>query len=82
MLAVTRIISLVGTNGFFRTVLGSSRNGLGDAPVQRVLSNDLWTEVRKQARASNTRIGGIAYVTRDLILDVLNAHAAQLPQRD
>ncbi len=37
---------------------------------------------QNSARASNTRIGGIAYVTRDLILDVLNAHAAQLPQRD
>jgi hypothetical protein len=35
--------------------------------VQRVLSNDLWTEVRKQARASNTRKGAIAYVTRDLV---------------
>jgi phosphatidylserine/phosphatidylglycerophosphate/cardiolipin synthase-like enzyme len=35
--------------------------------VQRVLSNDLWSEVRKQARASNTRIGAIAYVTRDLV---------------
>jgi hypothetical protein len=36
-------------------------------PVQRVLSNDLWTEVRKQARASQLRKGAIAYVTRDLI---------------
>jgi hypothetical protein len=35
--------------------------------MQRVLSNDLWTEVRKQARASNTRRGAIAYVTRDLV---------------
>jgi hypothetical protein len=35
--------------------------------VQRVLSKDLWTEVRKQARASNTRKAAIAYVTRDLV---------------
>lgn len=35
--------------------------------MQRVLSNDLWTEVRKQARASDTRLGAIAYVTRDLV---------------
>ena len=35
--------------------------------MQRVLSSDLWTEVRKQARASNTRLGAIAYVTRDLV---------------
>jgi phosphatidylserine/phosphatidylglycerophosphate/cardiolipin synthase-like enzyme len=33
----------------------------------RVLSKDLWTEVRKQARASNTRKAAIAYVTRDLV---------------
>jgi hypothetical protein len=35
--------------------------------VQRVLSNDLWTEVRKHARASSSRRGAIAYVTRDLV---------------
>jgi hypothetical protein len=36
--------------------------------VQRVLSKkDLWTEVRKKARASNTRNAAIAYVTRDLV---------------
>jgi hypothetical protein len=35
--------------------------------MQRVLSNDLWTEVRKQARASNSRKAAIAYVTRDLV---------------
>jgi hypothetical protein len=39
----------------------------GATPVQRVLSKDLWTEVRKQARASNWRKGAIAYVTRDLV---------------
>src|SRR5262249_35232122 len=38
-----------------------------EGPMQRVLSNDLWTEVRKQARASDTRLGAIAYVTRDLV---------------
>jgi phosphatidylserine/phosphatidylglycerophosphate/cardiolipin synthase-like enzyme len=32
-----------------------------------VLSKDLWTEVRKQARASSSRKGAIAYVTRDLV---------------
>jgi hypothetical protein len=35
--------------------------------MQRVLSNDLWTEVRKQARASKSRKAAIAYVTRDLV---------------
>jgi hypothetical protein len=35
--------------------------------MQRVLSKDLWTEVRKQARASSSRKGAIAYVTRDLV---------------
>jgi hypothetical protein len=35
--------------------------------MQRVLSNDLWTEVRKQARISKSRKGAIAYVTRDLV---------------
>jgi hypothetical protein len=35
--------------------------------VQRVLSNDLWKEVRKRARASHLRKGAIAYVTRDLV---------------
>ena len=35
--------------------------------MQRVLSKDLWTEVRKQARASNSRKAAIAYVTRDLV---------------
>jgi hypothetical protein len=34
---------------------------------RRVLSNDLWTEVRKQARASKSRKGDIAYVTRGLV---------------
>ena len=35
--------------------------------MQRVLSKDLWTEVRKQARSSKTRKAAIAYVTRDLV---------------
>ena len=35
--------------------------------MQRVLSKDLWIEVRKQARASNSRKAAIAYVTRDLV---------------
>ena len=35
--------------------------------MQRVLSNDLWTEVSKRARASRLRKGAIAYVTRDLV---------------
>src|SRR5258705_872536 len=56
------------------------------APVQRVLSNDLWSEVRKQARASNTRKGAIAYVTRDLVGfrkgDVLVVDASALAIRN
>jgi hypothetical protein len=35
--------------------------------VQKVLSSDLWTEIRKQARASKSRKGAIAYATRDLV---------------
>jgi hypothetical protein len=35
--------------------------------MQRVLSNGLWTDVRKHARASKSRRGAIAYVTRDLV---------------
>jgi phosphatidylserine/phosphatidylglycerophosphate/cardiolipin synthase-like enzyme len=35
--------------------------------MQRVLSSDLWAEIRKRARASKSRKGAIAYVTRDLI---------------
>ena len=35
--------------------------------MQRVLSNKLWTEIRKRARASKSRKGAIAYVTRDLV---------------
>lgn len=35
--------------------------------MQRVLSSDLWTEIRKRARASKSRKGAIAYATRDLI---------------
>jgi hypothetical protein len=35
--------------------------------MQRVLSADLWTEVRKRARAARSRKAAIAYVTRDLL---------------
>jgi hypothetical protein len=35
--------------------------------MQRVLSRDLWTKIRKRARASKSRKGAIAYTTRDLI---------------
>jgi hypothetical protein len=35
--------------------------------MQRVLSNDLWTEVRRRARASKSRKAAIAYATRDLV---------------
>jgi hypothetical protein len=50
--------------------------------MRRVLSNDLWTEVRKQARASKLRKAAIAYVTRDLVGfregDTLVVHASPL----
>ena len=35
--------------------------------MQRVLSKDLWTEVRKRARTSKSRKCAIAYATRDLV---------------
>jgi hypothetical protein len=35
--------------------------------VQRVLSKDLWTEVRRRARTSKSRKAAIAYATRDLV---------------
>jgi hypothetical protein len=35
--------------------------------MQRVLSNDLWTEIRKRARASKSRKGAIAYATLVLV---------------
>ena len=35
--------------------------------MQRVLRKDLWTEVRKLARASSSREVAISYVTRDLV---------------
>jgi hypothetical protein len=35
--------------------------------MQRVLSKDLWAEIRKRARAASSRKGAIAYVTRDLV---------------
>lgn len=35
--------------------------------MQRVLSEDLWTEVRKRARTSKSRKAAIAYATRDLV---------------
>jgi hypothetical protein len=34
--------------------------------MQRVLSQDLWTEIRKRARASKSREAAISYATRDL----------------
>jgi hypothetical protein len=37
-----------------------TRAAHGTLPVQRVLSNDLWAEVRKQARASKSRKSAIA----------------------
>ena len=35
--------------------------------MQRVLSKDLWTEVRRRARTSKSRKAAIAYATRDLV---------------
>jgi hypothetical protein len=35
--------------------------------MQRVISKDLWTEIRKRACASKSRKGAIAYATRDLV---------------
>jgi len=38
-----------------------------EGPMQRVLSKDLWTEIKDHACASKSRKAAIAYVTQDLV---------------
>ena len=48
-------------------MIGSVENRADARLTPVVLSNDLWTEIRKRARASKSRKGAIAYATLDLV---------------
>jgi len=54
--------------------------------MQKVLSTDLWTEIRERACASKSRKAAIAYVMRDLVGfregDTLVVNASAHAQRE